>query len=175
MIAVIFVLLLLLGAFTVLVSARPANVQSWWLVDSGGHMDWGGSTRYQAEFNFAVTVWNAHRPNVIRQVRWNTMTDVMLRDFTDRSANAPIAQVWRRSVFVYGALNAGRLEFNIPMMDSISQNARRMTTLHELGHVLGVDHIPGNNVMQPNLPAVPITVLTTADRAAANRAWNYHR
>ena len=171
LIVVLFVLVFVVGCFSVFASTLPTNVQSWWMVDSGGKMDWGGSTRYQSEFNYAVGVWNAHR-NVIREVKLNTMRDVGLGDYND-NRDESAAHVQPKFPIVNGGFYARRMRFNQARMDNYTLAQKRMVALHELGHTLGVDHISGDNVMHPNI--ISRITLSDNDKAAANRAWNYHR
>jgi len=167
-------LLFLLSAFTMFASAsRPANVQSWWLVGRNGNLTWSGSTRYQSYFDFAVTAWNNHR-NVIRRTTLFTSTDVIIADDTIPNGSW-VGITIERAFAGNGGINVGRIWFNEWWLFKTPQAGRRMVAMHELGHALGVCHIPGSNIMQDRVPVPAPTALSANDRAAANRAWNYHR
>ena len=136
-------------------------------------MDWSGSTRYQSEFDFAVGVWNAHR-NVIRKKTLFTMTDAVVFDYSDTSDKA-WGGIAPKKVLVNGAINAGLIGFNVAQMGPGTTAQRRMVTLHELGHTLGCDENPGNNVMNQGFTNPPRSSLSASDKASANEAWRRYR
>jgi len=172
LIAILFAFVFIITCFSVLASAADTvRLNTWWLVDWGGNMDWGGSTKYQSDFNFAVGVWNSHR-NVIKKVTFFTMTDLVLTDITDTRTSAAAATTYRRVPIINGALNAGQIEFNTAKIDKVNQTMKRHTILHELGHALGLDHNQANDIMAPSVvSSTARTTLTANDKASANAAW----
>lgn len=98
----------------------------WDLVDSGKHLDWTGSTKYQSAFNRAVDEWNSYKPGVIRKDGMFTETDVTISDFVSSSNIAGSTS------------NTGTIKFNTLIMDNLSVKSRRNTCTHELGHALGL-------------------------------------
>ncbi len=102
------------------------KLSGWDLVDSGKHLDWTGSTKYQNAFNRAVNKWNAYKPGVIREDGLFTEVDVRISDFVSSS---PIAG---------STSNTGTIKFNTLIMDNLSVDSRRNACMHELGHALGL-------------------------------------
>lgn len=47
-------------------------------VDSGKHMDWGGSTEYMSYWNIGVDRWNNYKNGVIRKDTLTTIQDVTI-------------------------------------------------------------------------------------------------
>ena len=69
-----------------------ANIKtlSWDLVDTGRHLDWGGTTKYMSQFKSAINIWNTYKKGVIRKdnlIRWK---DVSVSDYSEISNVAGI-------------------------------------------------------------------------------------
>lgn len=62
-----------------------ASIQSWDLVDSGKHLDWGGTSKYIKEFKSAVKKWNNYKSGVIRKDTIKTKQDVKIVDTKGRA------------------------------------------------------------------------------------------
>lgn len=103
------------------------RLQTWHLVDSGGHLDWDGSTQYMKEWTNSVNIWNAQKKGVIRADRWNTIEDV---EISDRKIGDGI----------HAAITSedGRIVFYKDSMDRYSFAKRQAIASHELGHALGL-------------------------------------
>ena len=177
LVAIFSAFVFMLSAFAVSAFAVTVRVGPGWLVDNGGHMDWTGGTRYQADFDFAVRVWNNHR-FVIRRVTFWTSADVQVFDWFDDHPRSYTAFVdLTRRLIGNGGINTGRMGFNTFQMDRLSPSPlqrRRMVALHELGHTLGLaDNLGIQNVMNP--ADTTVNVLSPSDRASADAAWQRFR
>ena len=88
----------IIGCFVVLnsltISASAANiyVQTWRLIDAGGHLDWSDEgTKYLSQWKSAVNMWNDYKPGVIREDTGSTINDVEISDiFTVLHISVPI-------------------------------------------------------------------------------------
>ncbi|MBT2667687.1 cell surface protein [Bacillus sp. ISL-4] len=63
---------------------------TWDLVDSGRHMDWGGSSKYSTNFTSGVSVWNNYKSGVIRKDTASTIQDVKISDYSQVSQTAGV-------------------------------------------------------------------------------------
>lgn len=79
-------LCLFLSISVIPASAATTAILDWYLVDSGKHLDWKGSTSYQTQFNSAVSTWNNYKSGVIRKDAWNTINDVTISDYNEVSS-----------------------------------------------------------------------------------------
>ena len=93
---------------------------NWYLVDSGKHLDWKGSTSYQTQFNSAVSTWNNYKSGVIRKDAWNTINDVTISDYNEVSSTAGVTS------------SAGTIKFNTYQMDNFTSAQKRNVCTHEL-------------------------------------------
>ena len=59
-------LCLFLSSSVIPAPAATTAILDWYLVDSGKHLDWKGSTSYQTHFNSAVSTWNNYKSGGIR-------------------------------------------------------------------------------------------------------------
>ena len=66
---------------------QTAILQSWSLVDSGKHLDWGGSSQYIEQFKSAVNIWNGYKSGVIREDDISIVQDVTIKDKSDSQSN----------------------------------------------------------------------------------------
>ena|GEM_PF-251443 len=110
------------------------------------HMDWSGSTKYQTQFDSAVSVWNSYRSGVIRKQTGINVTDVKI---SDSSISNPTSTA-ETSPKVAGF--PGKIIFYTIKMDPLTAQIKQDVALHELGHGLGLDHITNtlvSDVMNP--------------------------
>lgn len=109
----------------------------WDLVDSGGHLDWGGSTKYQTDFNDSVNTWNSYKSGVIRKDSVLHLKDVTISDI--RLINNDVGETDG---------NNKTIKFNTYNIDPMNTTRRRNVCTHELGHALGLGENPNTgNVM----------------------------
>lgn len=69
------------------ISASAANiyVQTWRLIDAGGHLDWSDEgTKYLSQWKSAVNMWNDYKPGVIREDTGSTINDVEISDVYEK-------------------------------------------------------------------------------------------
>lgn len=122
-----------LWVFEGLSRSIPANVAG--LVDSNGYCDYDGSTKYESQFNTAISAWNNYMG--VSRFRKDTATiiqDVKIRDRAKSSTNPNAAAEIN--------INDGSITFYTDIMDSYKGNTMRVKTImHELGHALGLNDI----------------------------------
>ena len=152
------VIILLFG--TVSASALPiVSVLPWKLMDSGNHLDWDGSTIYQASFDSAVSVWNSYKPEVIREDSMFTWEDVYISD------------IYEVSNMAGRTYSSGSIVFNTYQMGSLTYEKRLNTCIHELGHALGLDHNTSTDVMYEKVTS--ITSLSDNDKASFDYSYTH--
>ncbi|MDN5277094.1 MAG: hypothetical protein PWR01_1059 [Clostridiales bacterium] len=129
----------------------------WDLVDSGLHCDWGGSTKYSAQWNNAVSIWNSMGVVSIRKDTMFTVQDVELYDYYEVSSVTAVTY------------SSGKIGFNTYNLDNCTSDEITNTAAHELGHALGIKHLSAGNIMYPYQTSQ--TWLGNGDRTAYNDIW----
>ena len=137
------------------------SVQYWDLVDSGKHLDWGGGTQYQSNFDGAVNTWNAYKPGVIRKDTALTVEDVYVWDYYTTNDDVGLTDP-----------NTAEIRFNIYNMQNLNSNDRKNACMHELGHALGLEHNEPADVMYKQVNGV--TVLTQNDKDSYNLSYTWY-
>ncbi|WNY27648.1 M57 family metalloprotease [Methanolapillus ohkumae] len=157
---IILVLLLLTFMISMVAPTFGATVvlQNWDLVDSGKHLDWGGSTAYQSEFNSSVTTWNNYKSGVIRKDSVLNLKDVTISDYSAVDGKAGVTS------------SSGTLKFNKYYMVDFNTNVRKNVCTHELGHALGLDHNQQGDVMHSQVTSV--CTLSANDKASYDAAYS---
>lgn len=159
--------LILIMLYVIMIILLPISVhawqtpilQSWWLADSGKHLDWGGSTTYQVQFNTAVATWNNYKNGVIRQDSIFTIEDVTLSDVNNGANN------------IYATTYSSRkIQFNTGMMNNRTMQQITNTCLHELGHALGLDHRSESNTIMYNY-GTSLTSLSAEDKISYDYSY----
>ncbi|HHW89278.1 MAG TPA: matrixin family metalloprotease [Clostridiales bacterium] len=135
------------------------NLQSWWLVDSGKHLDWDGTCSYMDQWYEGVRVWNAYKPGVIRVDTFWIIEDVKISDFYNNNTN------------VVGVCSSnGTIKFNKYHMDKLNNNGKLSVVIHEIGHALGIAHNDNYySIMYPYFTGH--TKLFNCDKAAYDAAY----
>jgi hypothetical protein len=125
------------------------------LVDSGKHLDWGGTSKYTAEMERGANTWNAYKPGVIRKDTIYTTRDVVISDFSSSSSN------------VYASTYpSGKILFNSYHMDSVGGSKQQQVATHEIGHALGLGHNSNSDVMGHGM----VTKLSLSDKRSYDQA-----
>jgi hypothetical protein len=144
-------------AFAIQASAATVATLSWWLADSGKHLDWDGSTTYQTQFNAAVTTWNNYKSGVIRPDSLSVVQDVAISDYSEVSSVAGVTS------------SAGTIKFNTYVMGGLTTTQRQNVCTHELGHALGLAHNLSGDVMYAYVSTV--TSLSANDKASYDSSY----
>lgn len=130
------------------------------LVDSGKHLDWSGSTKYQTLFNNAVNTWEAYKPGIIRKDTALTIEDAVISDYYEVSNMAGVTY------------SGGSIKFNTYVLDTVSVFMQQNVMTHELGHALRLDHNTSDDIMYAK--ATNRTSLSNNDKASYDHAYYYY-
>lgn len=150
-------LCLFLSISVIPASAATTAILDWYLVDSGKHLDWKGSTSYQTQFNSAVSTWNNYKSGVIRKDAWNTINDVTISDYYEVSSTAGVTS------------SAGTIKFNTYQMDNFTSAQKQNVCTHELGHALGLAHNAKGDVMYAYVSS--LKSLSANDKASYDASY----
>ncbi|WP_236712717.1 matrixin family metalloprotease [Peribacillus muralis] len=138
-------------------SAATVKTLSWNLVDSGKHMDWDGSTKYQTQFNAGVKTFNGYKSGVIRKDTAKVIQDVAISDYSEKSSVAGVTS------------SRGTIKFNKYVMDTLTATKKQNVATHELGHALGLAHNTSSDVMYGYVSTK--TSLSANDKASYAAAY----
>lgn len=111
---------------------RSVKIQTWDLVDLGGHCDWDGTTQYMSLFRKATDAWNNYMGTTrFRADTWYTIEDVKISDaYISNSNSKNYAETFP----------SGKIVFYTKTMNELESDLQRThTIMHELGHALGLD------------------------------------
>ncbi|XHU85478.1 matrixin family metalloprotease [Peribacillus muralis] len=138
-------------------SAATVKTLSWNLVDSGKHMDWDGSTKYQTQLNAGVKTLNGYKSGVIRKDTAKVIQDVAISDYSEKSSVAGVTS------------SRGTIKFNKYVMDTLTATKKQNVATHELGHALGLAHNTSSDVMYEYVSTK--TSLSANDKASYAAAY----
>ncbi|MFC0475565.1 matrixin family metalloprotease [Robertmurraya beringensis] len=133
------------------------KVLTWDLVDSGKHLDWGGSSKYSTNLSSGATVWNNYKSGVIRPDTASTLQDVTISDYYEVSSTAGVTS------------SGGTLKFNDYKMSGYDSTKKKNVAMHELGHALGLAHNLSGDVMYAYVSTV--VTLSFNDKASYDEAY----
>ena len=161
---------------------RSIKLQSWNLVDTGGHCDWDCDTdTYASMVRKAANAWNDYiGDEVFRPDAWNIVQDVTIKELEkDLENKGYYAATYNNDIFENG-LQANSIEIYTNAMNELESDLQRQkVVMHEFGHALGLahnrtkDHAASEklaNIMQQGqLPYS--TFISLDDRASAQDAY----
>ena len=158
---------------------RSTPLNSWNLVDSGGHCDWDCSSQYSSMVRKAANAWNEYiGDEVFRPDAWNIIEDVKIKDMdTDPTGKGATARTYSSSYTANGEYARKICFFNDKMTLLENDWLRQKTVMHELGHALGLDENRDStssdklgNIMQQG--ALPYgTFISLDDKVAVEMAY----
>lgn len=108
-------------------NASSLKINSWNLVDSGKHLDWDGNSTFTETWALSVSAWNAVH-NIIRPDSWRWIQDVWVTGYYTANDN----------VMGY-CTSGGTIAFNGFYFNTMTNDERQKTQMHEIGHALGLD------------------------------------
>lgn len=140
------------------VHAATTAILTWDLVDSGKHLDWGGSTVYQTQFQAGVNTWNSYKSEVIRKDTLITVQDLTISDYYEISTTGAYCST------------AGVIKFNTYVLDQKTTTEQLYACTHEVGHALGLAHNQSTDVMYMYISNN--CTLTANDKASYDASYN---
>lgn len=135
-------------------------------VDGVHKVRYNSSSKYTNEINYAVKEWS--KLETVKFIGNSNLSiyNLTFSDYTDVDSDT-IA--FTRYAWIFGV----DVCFNVYKMDRISQKCRNKTSMHEVGHVLGIDEFTGkearNNVMHQG--ELELEKLGPADIAIYRIKW----
>lgn len=139
--------------------AASVKILSWHLIDSGGHLDWDGSTTYIDFFKQAVETWNNYKPGVICEDTIWVIEDVTISDYSERNT----------TTLAVTSRDTASIKFNRYRMNFHGGDEVRNVCIHELGHALGLDHNTSSDVMCSYV--TKINKLSANDKASYDASY----
>lgn len=141
-------------------AAAAVKLTGWDLVDNTSHVEWEGSTRYQAEIKYAAALWNSYKKGVIRKRSGKMKRDVYISDY---SKNEPVVAI---------TSSRGTIRINTYNMKKLNDKQRKNVVIHEFGHTLGLAHNTKKDVISTYVTTN--IKLSNNDKASYTRAYkNY--
>ncbi len=143
------------------VEAVTYNYLSWDLVDSGNHLDYKDSTKYNTALYYAIDLWNTQKSGMIRPDTIWIIQDVKFSDVGTLGGG------------IAGRTSSnGNIYFAMDFMDSFSSAKQKNVAIHEIAHALRLDHNPNDptSVVYPSVTSR--TTLNSYDKAAFKHAYN---
>lgn len=136
-------------------------------VDGLNKVDYTISSAYTTEVAYAINEWNKLGVISFQLDTSSTTNDVEILDYYDSEDDAPLA------VTTYRLILAMTVKYNTYYFETMTQNERIKTVLHEFGHVLGLGEFTSlesdTNVMYQGRRE--LTKLGPADIAAYRAKW----
>ena len=160
---------------------RSIELNSWDLVDIGGHCDWSCSANsYMDMVERATEAWNDYiGDEVFRVDTFLRVKDIEINNTeTDPTGKGALARTYSSNRTINGDY-ASTIYFFDDSMDLLESDLQRQkTVMHELGHALGLDDNRestsndklGNIMQQGALPYS--TFISLDDKASVKEAYN---
>ncbi|MBP3703192.1 MAG: matrixin family metalloprotease, partial [Lachnospiraceae bacterium] len=144
------------------VNAKTVNIlQDWNLYDKDREIQVSNyQSAYYSYIKFGMKTWNNYKRGVITEDSAFTLADCKIMD-----------AIWEDDTYAI-ASSKGKITFNRKMMQNAGETKKYSVAIHELGHALGIDHIPkGYAVDVMNPIANTKMVLSAIDKKAYDKAY----
>lgn len=112
------------------------NLEIFYFVDSGKHMDYSGSTKYQLEDS--IKEWNSYKYNIIRKKAWNNIKDLTISDYYDNQGYFYAITIPSPIKKDGTGRQNGIIQFNKAYMDNLTTLEQNSIVMVQLGYALGL-------------------------------------
>ncbi len=114
---------------------RYVYILNWSLYDSSMHIDIRNkNSQYYSYIKAGMGTWNRYKSGVLKEVTRYTISDCVISDIDENSSTCAITNA------------SGTIKFNKLQMKLIHDELVKYNiATHELGHALGLDHVPQSN------------------------------
>ena len=130
-----------------------------------GQLWWSGTTKYLNEWKYGVYTWNnMGKIPIIKTNHWWS-SDLTIEDDYDDHNGVEWLGTWEYNVYL-----PDEIKFNTYLLDKKNKKEKRNTTIHELGHALGLKHSYKNNIMYDTVTKQ--TSLGWQDKQCYNYNWD---